>query len=226
MSRTLVGFVLGGVVGVLLGHYGWRDASARPAAPILASARAERRLVCTDVAQIAPSSTDCGEVDTRLKWCEGRLAAASREKPTGRREWPATNPDEAPDRWTENLASLVQRCQLPADIVVTDCDEYPCVAGVRPQDPTLSRKAFVEMVETCPATTELFPGLNADAVNVPVHCPDGSTEPGLVMFIMGDTDAKNPAVAALFPGQEVQLADVIVYAGRRTEAAVQMWDCE
>lgn len=127
--------------------------------------------------------------------------------------------------WTDHLASLVQRCQLPADIVVTDCDEYPCVAAVRPTDPTMSRKAFTALLDACPASKELFPDMEFDSVNVPVQCPDGSSEAGLVVFAMGAVDASNPAIATVFPGGEVQLADVIVHAGRRVESAVQMWSC-
>ena len=223
-GRTAAALALLGVgLGVILGHLVWPAPShasvALPQSPT-------RRLVCTNVATPVESTPDCGEAEARLQWCEGRLAAATRVKPTGRREWPAAPAEEQPDVWTERMDQLVRACGLPLSIEVSDCDEYPCVAATRVTDPALTAKDIRKAVEACPQAKEILGDLNFEAVKTRVTCPDGSIEPATVLFAMGSTGSDNPVMRELFDGQEPDLADVIVFGGRRVESSLQTWQCQ
>lgn len=218
--RLLASHLVVAAAGLVAGHLLWPVPPA-PAAVAPPPASKERRLVCTNVA--APSPPE--ELATRLQWCEGRLAAATRPRPTGRNEWPETIPEEAPDAWTDKLSALVERCHLPVDIEVADCDEYPCVAAVRPRQPGMGRKQLVDLVNACPEAEALLGPLEFDAVNSSVRCDDDVREEALVVFLNSDLTEANPAVRALFPSGSPELADVIVFGGRRVESALQTWPC-
>lgn len=221
--RLLASHLAVGAAGVLAGHLLWpvTPAPAAVAPATVAPPTKERRLVCTNVAA-APAPD---ELATRLQWCEGRLAAATRPRPTGRNDWPETLPEESPEAWTETLTTLVERCRLPVDVEVADCDEYPCVAAVRPREPGLGRKALVDRVRECPEAAAITGTLDFDAVNSSVRCPDDTREEALVLFLNGPVDDRNPAFRTLFPGGEAELADFIVFGGRRVESALQTWPC-
>jgi hypothetical protein len=51
------------------------------------------------------------------------------------------------------------------------------------------------------------------------------TPEALVLFLNGPVDARNPAMRTLFPSGEAELADIIVFGGRRVESALQTWPC-
>lgn len=41
-------------------------------------------------------------------------------------------PNESPAAWTEAVEEAIDACDLPVELDVIECSEYPCVAGLRP----------------------------------------------------------------------------------------------
>lgn len=193
------------------------EAQATPAPP----APRERRVVCTNVT--APEPVEAQELGTRLEWCEARLSAATRVRPTGRKEWPEDMAGaESPEDWPATAEALLARCQPDVKMEVVDCEEYPCVAALRGPE-GIDVEAMRKELKRCAQTDAALAEQDIELGSVTVRCPDGSTETALVFSLW---DQESPVLSSVFGGREVTFADYIIHAGRRAESAVQLWSCD
>lgn len=180
--------------------------------------RASRHSVCADVR--APLAHD--SEDLRLRWCEARLAEASRETPTLRRDWPTEiPPEDEPGAWSEAVDAAVRACSLQMSVELTDCEEFPCVAALRPSlgVPEEARDAL----NACLSEHLGKPTWGAaGSIVVRAHCPDGTEEP--VLLLMAMTDAGESALG--FPPDDfTSIPDFYMLLGRRAESALHLWQC-
>lgn len=179
----------------------------RPAAPIPRAGA----LRCVDVRAQAPS---CPGQDARLWDCEAALSAL--DVPAPRQVFPEVPEREQPGPWTEGVEAALRDCEVPAELVATDCQAYPCAAALRVSatDEPAARAALTG----CAPLSEQ--GIEFDRVEV--HCPDGHSEWVMVGMTM-DRERWN----AILPAGSTP-SDTVAWAiayGQRIESTLQLWDC-
>lgn len=173
------------------------------------------RVVCTHRKTRVETSTDCEEMQTRLDWCNARLLAATRVRPT-------TAPPEAvgvddPVEWDREMRHLLDVCGIPASPEATDCAEYPCVTALRaPDDAAMTKN--LDACEAAGFTDDDMPAL----LPVPLTCGDGHVET-LWLFAVAD----NPTLATLYArgGDSADITELALLGARRSEALAKQWSC-
>ncbi len=213
--------VLVGAVGAALVALWLRP--AEPAPTPTPTVRPAPRTVCAS-ASPAPDAGG-GDAALRLRWCEARLAEKTREQPTARKDWPEALPDaDQPDAWQEAIDRALAACAPPLDAELTDCEEYPCVAALRPR-PGVDPYAASRALSACMGA-HVGEELDevAGAVVVQARCPDGREEPVVIV-----SAASEAGTATVLSPEEDHGLDGIVYLGmtmgRRAESALQLWAC-
>lgn len=173
------------------------------------------RVVCTHRKARVETSTDCEEMQTRLDWCNARLLAATRARPT-------TAPPEAvgvddPVEWDREMRHLLDVCGIPASPEATDCAEYPCVTALRAPD----NGAMPTNIDTCAGAAFTDADLPA-LLPVPVTCGDGHVET-LWLFAVAD----NSTLATLYArgGDSAGITELALLGARRSEALAKQWSC-
>jgi hypothetical protein len=209
--------LLAGGVGLTLGVIaGWdRPAALAPAAEV--TAKPTPRVVCTRVADAAPeaASGDCSAISVRRDWCNARLTAATRPRPT-------TAPPEAvgvddPVAWKQRLDTILAACHLDASVANTDCTEYPCVSALR----VPSAEAAKPLEDGCGGAVKFAEGESPALVPTPVECGDHVET--LWMFAVLD----QPTLDDLYPkaAGEFLPNELLLLGSRRAEALARGWVC-
>lgn len=212
---------LGGLIGALFGAavafaIPFRAGPAVPS-PTTSPAPTGSRVICTRHVSTAPrASDDCAEMQTRLDWCNGRLRAATRVRPTTAP--PETVGVDDPADWDRRLRDVLATCHIPATVTTTDCTEYPCVSALRAPDDNQMNG----LLDRCDAAHFTEKDLAA-LLPFPVVCPDGHTET-LWMIALAD----NPTLDELYGDGEhgVDFDQLALLGARRAEALARGWTCE
>lgn len=180
----------------------------------------DARVVCTRRARTAEAlgSTDCDEMQTRLDWCNARVYAATRPRPT-------TAPPEAigvddPAEWDRRLHRLLAGCGFAGTVANTDCTEYPCVTALRFEG---NEEEFFTGPEGCPADQGVTEAESLHTVPVTVDCGDGRTD---TLWMVGITD--DAVLSTLYPKAKSGLffsEEVLLLGARRSEALAKGWAC-
>jgi hypothetical protein len=186
-------FALGCLSGVALMWTGGGDeadpmeAEQEKSAPV----RVPRPLVCARIAAAAdPDAGDTGSIDAcRLEAAVARaqLDACEEDRKRVRHAWEEDGPEsERPETWTELVERSIDACDLPIELDIVECTEYPCVAGVRPsgvRDAAIPGELLAEQLQEavtrCGPLREAFAVGEADdalqvhAIEIP--CDEGGT---------------------------------------------------
>jgi len=177
---------------------------------------------------------------------EANLAACARELEQTRSllqlvaaPFPKQGPELA-EAWTETLTRVSRECPLsPYEVVLTDCSEYPCLAGLRPTGakPSWMPDAGPERFEMqsklgaalreCPVLTALFgAGFSEGAIVVQpavAACP-GADEELWSVFVL---DPRGPAFAYATQDDSTarEEAELERWAAARVGALASRWPC-
>lgn len=199
----MIGLILGALLAGLL--------PAPPAAPRPPA----RRMVC-DRAPVLADAAGCDDLIARADWCEARLDAATRTRPS-------TAPPEArgiedPAAWNRRLGEILAACDVPTQAVVTDCDEYPCVSALQ----GLTEAQITALNYTCGAQMGLPESAWPALLPMPVTCGD-HTETVWMFAVVDQT-----TIDLLYPETigDFLPPELLLLAGRRSEALARRWRCE
>lgn len=162
--------------------------------------------------------------DLRLRWCEARLAEKSREKPTMRRDWPdATPAADEPGAWGDSVDAALAACSPGLHAEITDCEEYPCVAAIRPREDAEPERELDAVNDCLKARLGEPVWGTVGALLINAHCPDGRDEPVVMLTAM----SKAGEELLGFPADDFSsIPDLYMLIGRRSESALQLWDCD
>ena len=220
VGRDLATAILGLALGASLGWIGPRPhASSTPAA--VAAPRS--RVVCTRQVN-TPSEDDCPSVHTRLDWCDARLLAQTRPRPTTAP--PAAIGADDEGAWNTQLTSVLVHCGIPGAASATECSEYPCVSALNAQGEDAA--TLTAKIESCmndlPDKSSLGLGPNGTvaAIPLPIDCGDGNYQ---TLLMVGELD--EDALQALDPqGSYGLLGETLLTLGsRRAEALAKVYRC-
>ena len=222
---VVVAFGLGALVG-------WMGQPS-PEPVRVASPAAPTSLVCAERPAERRVAMEGGrdEMDVRLQWCLGQLDQVRAEQRAVRHTWPAEVDyarAELPDAWTDTMERVFRECDLPGELVVTDCSEPPCMAALRAPD----FEAMSEALGDCRAFTEAYPEPEAGLVPFAVPCGDGSWDRMLVLTTFDEdqrrawfdqiglaelTEREGAGVEAFVEGYRL--------LGRRADGLQRFWTC-
>ncbi|MBV1861823.1 MAG: hypothetical protein KUG77_25610 [Nannocystaceae bacterium] len=148
--------------------------------------------------------------------------------------WPSDLPSqEDPDAWVATVEDSFESCEVPAEIEVIDCVEYPCIAALRSDpndeesvDAAVAAETLRSRLESC---APLRAGLSisetgTDAIQVhpvDVTCEDGSKEQAQVVIAL---DPAGPAWAE-FSRPDNDVDAILRWYYRRTDDVVASWKC-
>lgn len=225
---TLFAFASGLVVGAgivrLFG--GPEPLQAEP--PVPPDPRRPASLVCENVPLSggpSPVSNDLG-----LRFCLSQLEAANQARRRVIQPWP--EPDdpmwagELPDEWTASMERVLHDCDLPGELVLTDCSEPPCTAVFRDAEWSTLEGALGD----CPSFRAAFPRPELEPVPFVVPCGDGRFETMVLVTTfteeqrqawfeeLGLTEAmESYELSPLFEGYRIM--------ARRADGLVPFWEC-
>lgn len=130
-----------------------------------------------------------------LQWCQSQLGDCRRQRATLRKPWPDDPEVMTAAEWTQKVETAFDACELPFELDLVECSEYPCVAGLRPKTPIGiedfsefgSLKFGREELMACPELEGAFgTGDISDQVGFfQVNCPDGHTEQMALLYAPG-----------------------------------------
>jgi len=187
--------------------------------------RSARPIVC------APVDERGDEDEVKLRFCLSQLDALQAAQRKVRNPWPSDDPvwnGQRPDEWNATMQKVFERCDLPADIVVTDCSEPPCVAALRALEG--DEQALVEAIEGCAPFQQAFPDPEEPLVPFGVPCADGRWD-RMILFSTFDRDQRRAYFEALGmqPAMDEERLSVWLEGyrilSRRADGLAGMWDC-
>ncbi|MCO4769623.1 MAG: hypothetical protein KDA24_06285 [Deltaproteobacteria bacterium] len=168
----------------------------------------------------SPFSLDAEAIDALRRDVEALRTSA----PRIRRAWPQQPGRDSADEWPERMETLFSDCGGGLELVDTRCDEFPCVATVRTDEPP--RDEIVKLTDLfgpdCAALAADMPDAeHALIVTFDVDCPDGATET-MMVFATGDAA---PLQEAYPEGDDQILTRLMLDLSRRSEALAAEWPC-
>lgn len=211
---------------------GWWWASANEPSPQLPSTQ-PTPMVCVDAPMVARPTASREEADLRLNWCLAQLEALQAQQRDIRQGWPTGrtyDENERPDMWTPTIEKVWQDCDLPGELLMTDCSEPPCVGVVRASDGA----ALEEALSGCISFDDAFPDPEVGLVPASVPCGDGRVDrmwllttfdedqrqayfDDLGMGAWGGDSWMDHELNVLFEGYRI--------LGRRVDALQRFWEC-
>ncbi|MEM6926025.1 MAG: hypothetical protein AAF602_03775, partial [Myxococcota bacterium] len=185
--------------------------------------RPPRPLVCAPVGEAGSAR------DVKLDYCMSQLEALRAEQRLVRNPWPTDDPvwdGQRPDEWNETMEEVFEACDLPADVVVTDCSEPPCVAALRVDDPD----ALGEAILACEPFLDAFPQPEAGLTPLAVPCGDGRFD-RMMLLTTFDEEQRRAYFSDLGLQDAMDDDDLSAFVegyrilARRADWLVGMWDC-
>lgn len=138
------------------------------------------------------------------------------------------------------LENALRECDLaPYEIVLTDCSEYPCVAGLRPAGTSgswipepgpkrfeMRTRLFTALRECASVLDFVEPGVADGAIAIGAQvapCPDGNEDLWSVFIL--DPEGMGFAYVTKDESTELEDAELERWAHARTGALVRRWPC-
>jgi hypothetical protein len=120
---------------------------------------------------------------------QGKLLAEYRQRIHGTMlAWPDdTPPAHRPEQVQSTLSDVLDGCELPAQLTGFDCQEPPCLAVMRLNDPGAFRTGY----KHCPQWNERFGG-KYSMKNIRAPCKDGRTETIAIFHMVWDDLNESP----------------------------------
>ncbi len=174
-----------------------------------------------------PNDDTCPEDLAALQVISEALAIPPNAWP--QREYAAS---ELPDNWGRAIDEVFASCDIPGELVLTDCSEPPCVAAMR----GATGGEIHDALGRCPAYLEAFPESEVGPAPMSVQCEDGSASIMLLLTtftsdqreayfedlgiqeLMGSDFTDLNGLSALGEGYRI--------LGRRADALSRLWSCE
>ncbi len=242
-------FVLVGIGAATLGFWAGRATAAPqpepkadpPAAVTRSPSRATRRtaqgLVCAAIGggrQTTPEPS-CDGLALQAKWCQAQLEQCEGQRKAVRQPWPQADTAEAPDQWADAVEEALAQCDMGAELELVECSEYPCVAALRPSDPTLDAagreremKRMMAVARGCAPLRESFgitPEHEAalDVYRLDARCGDGRES----FFVLSALSPQGPAYALQSTENRdaQQERDFSRWLYRRADDVSGLWPC-
>ncbi len=210
------------------------------AASVELSPRAQRTaqgLVCATLDRRSTSSGPSCEAEVlRTQWCQAQLDQCQGQRRAVRQPWPAASSSESPERWADAVEEALAECALGAELELVECSEYPCVAALRPDDPSLDESQreqemhrLMDAARGCQPLRKSF-GLadegQDDALDVyrlDARCGDGRES----FFVLSALDPQGPAYGLLSTDNRDELddRDFSRWLYRRADDVSGLWPC-
>lgn len=226
--RRMVPMAIGFALGALAGGGAMALVERQPlAATVVPAPRVHPTtpLVCAAVEpQEAP------EDDMRLEFCLSQLQALRADQRKVRIPWPEDRSawdGERPTEWNAHMDRVLQGCDLPGDLVVTDCSEPPCVAAFRATEAAEMEGALSD----CAEFQDAFPDPEVEPTPLAVPCGDGRWET-MVLLTTFTVEQRREYFTAV--GLQEAMDDERLSAfiegyrilSRRGDGLVGMFDCD
>jgi hypothetical protein len=248
-GRTIVAGLVGVAVGAA-GAYLWlqRTSPATPAAAeettpsteaddTIARARITP-MVCATLANLRGSKEpDPTDVQAGELWLlRGQLQACRDDRKRIRHGFDPQGPaTERPETWTRHVEDAIDACDLPFEVDVVECSEYPCVAGLRPTDALPTEPADEEMagrldarLDACASLRQAFSigDDQLDALQIhEIELPCGDPESPETAFALVAMDTSGEAWRA-WQNRDDDIEGVMRWMFRRGDDLAAMIPCE
>jgi len=166
---------------------------------------------------VAPTTDDA--CTAQLEACLAVLGA--NERPHAELFSPDVVEDgpESPSEWSQRVDQVFSACGLDHLVEYSDCERYPCLAMIRPQEGVADDAALRAQLEDCPAYEDFRQHLpNPDATSLMAHCPDGTTEEVIVFSAVDD---EGEPIRQFAPEPTMAMA---LYS-QRVHESLRSWRC-
>lgn len=210
--------------------------SAPEPAPTERTRRTLSGLVCASRAP-ARDGESREELDLRARWCQAELDECQRQRQAVRNDWPTQDTIEQPDVWTDAVEQALTECEIPGELELVDCTEYPCTAALRPPEPAADAKAFelqmraaMNAVRACQPLREAFDLADEEVIDaLDVYRLDAECGGGKEKFlVLTALDPAGPAHTLLHMDDRTaeQDRDFNRWMYRRADDLSALWPCE
>lgn len=225
---TLLVFAAGLVAGAGIFRLSDGSEPSTQARPTSSEPRRPGPLVCENVA-LSGGSAPAAD-DLRLRFCLAQLEAAHKAQRRVVQPWPEVDDPiwagELPGEWTASMERVIRDCDVPGELVITDCSEPPCTAAFRDAD----HEAVSAALGDCPSFRAAFPRPEVDPVPFTVPCGDGRHET-MVLVTTFDEDQRRAwfeeiGLAGAMDDHELSAwIEGLRVLSRRADGLVPLWSC-